>query len=527
MKKSTAKRFGGGRITALALIALLTLALGYLHFSGGSQPVSVLLGAPCWSVDAQECCSYATENGSSAADCGTPAVPENRHDPNSRLIALPVTVIHARSAHPGVPISRLQGRPRHQQHGVPGRELLHRCYRRAVLVGYRGVDGSSRLDCPEVELGDGAPGVTSSASRPTAPSPRRTWSCADRPPRSDGVDLAGYSIPEEVDDMEVARRALGYHQIDLVSESAGTRVAMIYAWRYPASIHRSVMIGVNPPGNFLWDATTTNEQIGRYAALCAQATSCRSRTPDLAASMKSAVAHVPSHWLFLPIKKGDFKTAAFFGLMNDTSAGGGPIAAPLTINTLLSADKGDASGAWFLSVMAQIAFPHAFAWGDQAAIGRSDATDAKHFYASGANSGSLHQCCRRQQPDLGRRLRPQRLAGEPGRDRVHPRAELERSDVADRRQPRRRNAARECDLASSCPTSPNSRQVVPTDSGFNDDFFGPYEPAAGTRLINTYLDSGKVDTSLYTHNKVDFSPSQSQSGDLPGSSPASCSASQH
>ena len=50
---------------------------------------------------------------------------------------------------------------------------------------------------------------------------------------ANGVDLAGYSIPEEVDDLEAARHALGYHQIDLLSESAGTRIAMIYSWRYP------------------------------------------------------------------------------------------------------------------------------------------------------------------------------------------------------------------------------------------------------------------------------------------------------
>ena len=29
------------------------------------------------------------------------------------------------------------------------------------------------------------------------------------------------------------------------------------------------MIGVNPPGHFVWDAKTTGEQIRRYAALCA------------------------------------------------------------------------------------------------------------------------------------------------------------------------------------------------------------------------------------------------------------------
>ena len=68
---------------------------------------------------------------------------------------------------------------------------------------------------------------------------------------------------------------------------------MIYSWRYPRSIHRSVMIGVNPPGHFLWDAKTTGEQIDRYAALCAHANDCRTRTPDLAASVHSAYGPHP------------------------------------------------------------------------------------------------------------------------------------------------------------------------------------------------------------------------------------------
>jgi hypothetical protein len=56
----------------------------------------------------------------------------------------------------------------------------------------------------------------------------------------------------------------------------------------------------------------------------------------------------------------------------------------------------------------------------------------------------------------------------------------------------------------------NGREVVLPNIGHADDFW-PYEPAAGSRLINTYFDTGKVDTSLYTRNKVDFSPVQSQS----------------
>jgi hypothetical protein len=131
-----------------------------------------------------------------------------------------------------------------------------------VLVGYRGVDGSTRLDCPEVSSSrEHSRDLLSERSfRADAAAYR---SCADRL-RSSGVDLAGYSIPERVDDLELARRVLGYtgstcqrarhpHGDDL-------RLAL------PESIDRSVMIGVNPPGNFPLTQKTTGEQIHRHAA---------------------------------------------------------------------------------------------------------------------------------------------------------------------------------------------------------------------------------------------------------------------
>src|SRR5579862_7276447 len=470
--KTVASRFGRGRITGLALIAVLTLALGYLHFAGSSTAVSVPSGAHAGQLTLKNC-TYTTEKGAYAADCGTLVVPENRADPHSRLIALPVTVIRAHSTHPGVPIFRLQGGPGITNMVFPDASRFTAKHD-VVLVGIRGVDGSVRLDCPEVEsaMDDSRDLLSEQSFRAVAAGYR---SCADRL-RSDGVDLAGYSIPEEVDDLDAARRALGYHQIDLVSESAGTRTAMVYAWRYPKSIHRSVMIGVNPPGNFVWNPKTTGEQIDRYAALCAQVTSCRSRTPDLAASLKSSFAHVPSHWPFLPIKKGDFKTAAFFGLMNETSAGGGPIAAPLTIDSLLSAGKGDASGAWFLSVMARLTFPSAFVWGDLAAIGRSDATYAKHFYASGANGGSQISAAGNNLIWAGGRVLDAWPANPDENEYTH----VQNSNVPtlliggnlDFATPPE-NATREL-----LPHLANGREVVLSNLGHADDFW-PYETAAG------------------------------------------------
>ena len=43
------------------------------------------------------------------------------------------------------------------------------------------------------------------------------------------------------------------------------------------------------------------------------------------------------------------------------------------------------------------------------------------------------------------------------------------------------------------------------DIGHTDDFW-TYQTPAANRLINTYLDSGRVDTSLYTRTPVDFTP---------------------
>src|SRR6266705_7077595 len=149
MEASRTRPFGPARIVALALISLTALGLAYLHFRGGNDSVSVPSGAHAGQLKLHSC-HYATEKGSYRADCGTLVVPENRADPQSRLIALPVTRIRARSQHSGTPVFRLEGGP-----GVTNMRFS-KASRVAenhdvVLVGYRGVDGSVRLDCPEVE----------------------------------------------------------------------------------------------------------------------------------------------------------------------------------------------------------------------------------------------------------------------------------------------------------------------------------------------------------------------------------------
>ncbi|HSC50819.1 MAG TPA: alpha/beta fold hydrolase, partial [Gaiellaceae bacterium] len=488
METTATRVLGRGRILAFALLAVAAASLAALHLASGSSSVSVPKGAQAGQLTLHGC----TYDGQ-AADCGTLVVPENRHDPHSRLIALPVKRVRARSAHPLEPVFRLQGGPGLTNMDFP--QASHYAGRRdVVLVGYRGVDGSERLDCPEA----------ASAMRHARDLLGRAYfdayasglaACAKRL-RADGVDLAGYSLPERVDDLEAARRALGYGRVDLLAESAGTRTALIYAWRYPASIHRSVLVGVNPPGNFLWYPRLNDEQLGKYAALCARDASCSSRTSDLAATIRATSRAIPHRWWFLRIKPGNARVAGFFGLMHAT-ASSSPLSAPQTIDSWLSASDGDPSGLWLLSVMSQLVFPQVQVKGDMAAVSRADASWARRYFAAHPGGGSPGT-------DFlwaGGRLLDAWPAnpdeGEYSRVRDSSVETLLVSGNLDFATPPQ-TARREL-----LPHLRNGHQVVLPGLGHTDDFWS-YEPQASSHLVNTFLDSGRVDASQYTRNRVDL-----------------------
>ena len=278
---------------------------------------------------------------------------------------------------------------------------------------------------------------------------------------------------------------------------------MIYAWRYPKSIHRSVMIGVNPPGHFLWDAQDDRRADPSLRRALRPGRDCRSRTPDLAASLHSAYANIPTTGWFLPIKKGNVRVAAFFGLINATADGGGPIAAPRTIDTLLSADKGDARRRVAPVRLRAARVPARAGLGRR----RRRRTERRRLRA-GASSRPEPTAARSSAAPAPTSSGPAAACSTPGRPTrtrtSTPASATRRSETLliggklDFATPPQ-NATREL-----LPHLPNGHQVVLPNLGHADDFWA-YEPDASTRLIDTYLDSGRVDTSLYTHQPASTS----------------------
>jgi pimeloyl-ACP methyl ester carboxylesterase len=502
LRSPPSRSFTWARIAALLVTIVLLTGLTYLGVSSSPETVSVSQGAHAGQLTMHPC-TYPTENGAYRADCGTLVVPENRADPRSRLIALPVTRILARSSHPLAPIFHLNGGPGRTNMTFPQASRLA-AQHDVVMVGYRGVDGSSVLNCPEVTaaleksadfLGKASLSAYSQAFA----------SCAQRLERS-GVDLAGYTLEEQADDIEAARVALGYQRIDLLSESAGTRLGMIYSWMYPNSVDRSALIGVNPPGNFLYSGAEIDQGIERYSALCAQQPACRARAANLAASMQHTAAHMPSRWYFLPIKPGNVLVGTFLGLTEATAVDS-PLSGPMTLNSWISAAQGNPSGLWLLSEMAGLILPTSFVWGEFASIGMADAQPVDRYFSSGADRGSI----------IGNPL-AEFLWGAGGLVHAWPAnpGENQYTSVQNSNVPTlliggtldfetpAQNATKEL-----LPHLPNGHQVILSGLGHADDFES-YEPSASTQLLTTFYATGRVDTSRYTPNRVSFTTSQTQ-----------------
>jgi len=438
-------------------------------------------------------CVHVARDVEYPAECGTLIVPENRYDESSRLIAIPVKRIRASGDAPAEPIFHLTGGPGMSNMGYSDVEWIHENHD-LVLVGYRGVDGTAYLACPEVteSFGSGLPMM----SRDGMAVQRTAYAACAKRLTAEGVDLDGYTLLEVVDDVEAARQVLGYPRINLESASYGTRLALIYTWRYPDKVHRNAMVAVNPPGCFWWDGAILEEQIMRYSALCAEDEYCSSRTNDLAASIRTALDNMPERWLVFPVDRDAVLFATFMGLYSTDGA------AP-TFDVWIAAAEGDYSGMALITGMFKYMLPTDFAWGDSASKACSAEYDydlaADYIaevtpgpYLLGSPCSSMGWAAApvwpiNKIPDEYRTAQPSSVET------------LMLSGTLDVSTPAQN--ARDQLL----PLLENGEQVVLSEFAHTGDLY--YTQREATRhLLTTFFATGEVDRSLYKPNAVNFKP---------------------
>ena len=213
--------------------------------------------------------------------CGTYEVWENRESREGRRIGINVVVLPALGAGraPDPPFFFRVVQERERQ--VPFVGSLNCC---ATCIGTETLFSStcagpvSRTPCAVVtDLTTHHCRTTSASSCPTT-----TYATALARQKA---DVAWYTTPIAIDDVEEVRLALGYGPINLYGTSGGTRQQQLYLRRHPAAVRSAIMQGVAPLDAEMPLPFGRALEAGAGAVIedCAADPACSAAYPDLAA----------------------------------------------------------------------------------------------------------------------------------------------------------------------------------------------------------------------------------------------------
>jgi pimeloyl-ACP methyl ester carboxylesterase len=213
--------------------------------------------------------------------CGSLEVPEDRARPEGRRIALRVVVLRARGPDPAPEaLVFLRGGPGEaviREAARLGRELDElRNERDILLIDPRGTGESNPLPC---DLWSGGVDLSALIPLPAVERCRR-----ELEPRA---DLRRYTTIETVADLEAVRAWLGYPRLDLIGGSYGTRLAQVYARRYPERVRTIVLRAVARFGDQapLQHARHGQRALDLLAAECAADPACARAFPRFSAEV--------------------------------------------------------------------------------------------------------------------------------------------------------------------------------------------------------------------------------------------------
>src|SRR6266851_2989799 len=265
-------RFGTTRFFGHALPAALALFV----VACASQPSAPRRGvalAPC-----------RLKGSGLSANCGSLRVLEDRANPQGRSLDLKIAVVPALARDPAPdPLFLLAGGPGQAATEVippvlGAFERIHRT-RDLVMVDQRGTGSSHALACDLHEAGASlADRLDSNAFKPEVL--RKCLASYDADPRF-------YTTSIAMQDLEEARQALGYDQIDLWGGSYGSRAALVYLREHGQHVRVAVLDGVLPTSAKLIQSLAPNAQraMDLLFAQCQAEPACGAAFPDLRACL--------------------------------------------------------------------------------------------------------------------------------------------------------------------------------------------------------------------------------------------------
>ena len=217
------------------------------------------------------------------AQLGRLTVPENRSDPQTRLIELAFVVLKSTAKNPEAPIVFLAGGP-----GVSGIEhakgprapalLALREIADVVLLDQRGT-GISKPDLSCDERLDYPLNQPASREGLLEAFKRQARKCA-QDKRLTG-DLNAYNTEESARDINALREVLGARKISLLGTSYGTTLALTTIRRYGEHIDKAILVGVEGPDQTIKLPANGQKQLLKLAEFFKNDPRIGSRIPDL------------------------------------------------------------------------------------------------------------------------------------------------------------------------------------------------------------------------------------------------------
>jgi pimeloyl-ACP methyl ester carboxylesterase len=224
------------------------------------------------------------------ARCGSWQVLEDRAQPQGPRISLRFAVLEALTTERAVdPLFVLVGGPGQaaSSSGVPLAQALSalRRTRDVVLVDQRGTGASNPLNCPARDAG-----LSLELRSDDTLDSEWVQSCR----KASKADLAKYTTPHALADLDEVRTALGYERINLWGGSYGSRVALQYAVVYPEHTRSVILDGAAPTDVKLplYAGRDAQRALERLYADCAAEPACARTFPQGLAQFESLLSEL-------------------------------------------------------------------------------------------------------------------------------------------------------------------------------------------------------------------------------------------
>jgi pimeloyl-ACP methyl ester carboxylesterase len=222
---------------------------------------------------------------STVGECGWLEAAENPDEPEGRRIRIRVARIpaHGRVAEPD-PVVFFAGGP--GQSATESWPIVAGALRKLsetrdiLLVDQRGTGQSNALKCPEI-------GLEEAMNQEWEELGRVTQECLDS---LDG-DPRFYTTTIAMHDIDAAREALGYEQVNLFGGSYGTRAAQVYLRLFPERVRTIVLDGVVPQTLALGTehAVKLDQSIYRVLRACDADPICGESFPDTSGKLAGLI----------------------------------------------------------------------------------------------------------------------------------------------------------------------------------------------------------------------------------------------